>query len=94
MQALRAGVTVPAFWDMTPRETMTAMEAAVWQAEQTQAGELAQAWHIAALARQRRLPALATLLAKLKPSKAKKAPIEERRREFEAFKASFEASKK
>ena len=91
MQALRAGVTVLSFWDLTPRETLIAMEAAVWRAEQAQAGQLAQAWHVAALLRNKQLPSLRTLLARLKPSKAKKLPIEERRREFESFKRSFEA---
>ena len=90
---MRAGVTVLTFWDMTPCETLMAMEAAVWRAEQAQAGELAQAWHVAAFSRQKRLPGLATLLARLKPSKAKKTPIDERREEFESFKRSFEASR-
>lgn len=89
---MRAGVTVLSFWAMTPRETLIAMEAAVWRAEQAQAGQMAQAWHMAALTRQKRMPGLATLLARLKPSKAKKTPIDERRREFESFKASFKAS--
>ena len=88
VEALRAGLTVGEFWALTPRETLVAMEAAVWRGKQTQVRELSLAWHIAALTRNKRMPGLRKLLAPLLPaSKAKKQPIEKRREEFDELKS-------
>ena len=89
MQALRAGVSVPAFWALTPRETLATMEATVWRSEQRAAADLSHAWHTAALMRVKRMPTLKKLLMPFMPSKAKLQPIEERRREFQEMKAEM-----
>ena len=73
------------FWDLTPRETMAAIEAATWRVQNEQARMISLAWHTAALTRAKRLPPLAMLLARLKPRK--NVPIEKRRDEFEEMKA-------
>ena len=78
-----------AFWEMTPRETLAEMDAALWRSERVQEQSLSQAWHTAALQRVGRMPALKNLLARLKPSAAAAAPIEDRRREFEEQRRRF-----
>jgi len=78
-------VTALEFWDLTPRETMAAIEAAAWRMQQEQALTVSLAWHTAALTRAKRLPPLSQLLAKLKPRK--NIPLEQRREEFEDLKA-------
>ena len=85
MEALRFGVTASEFWDMTPRETIAALEAAAWRMRQEQSQMLNMAWHTAALTRARKLPALATLLNRMKGPD--KTPLAERRKEFEEMKA-------
>lgn len=77
------------FWSLTPRETLTVMEAAVWSAEKRAAGDLSLAWHTAVLTRTKRIPTLRKLLQPFMPSKAKLQPIEERRREFQEMKAEI-----
>jgi len=79
--ALRCGVRVAEFWDLTPRELFAVVEAATWQREQAQRRDMWLAWHIAALSRTKRLPALQKLI---RPGKAKALhgeALEARRRE-------------
>lgn len=87
--ALRAGVPVLQFWEMTPRETLGAIEAAAWRIEQETHGAISQAWHTAALMRARRFPSLRSLLRKAQPSEAARQPIAERRREFDEMKRAW-----
>lgn len=63
-QALRAGVPVLEFWQMTPRETVQVIEAAVWRSELEQRQQLALAWNTAALSRTKRMPSLRSLLSR------------------------------
>lgn len=84
-EALRAGLTVAEFWDLTPRETERVLDAAAWRREQAHRRDLSLAWHTAALMRTRRLPSLAHLLRP--PSQVANVPIEERRKEFEEMQA-------
>jgi len=84
VEALKLGVTVGEFWDMTPRETFMALNASVWRIEQEMARSLVLAWNIAALERTKRLPPLSKLLAPV--SDKKQVPIEDRRNEFEELK--------
>ena len=76
--ALKAGITVTEFWDLTPREVFMTVEADVERV-------LSVAWYMAHLQRQQKLPPLARLLANLKPREA--VPIQKRREEFEELKA-------
>jgi len=82
------------FWALTPRETLVAMEAAVWRANQAQVRDASLAWHIAALTRCKKLPGLRKLLAPLLPSTAKKQPIEKRRDEFNELKSRMTWAKR
>jgi hypothetical protein len=98
--ALRAGLSVQEFWALTPRETWMTLEARAWrlQRESERTGELIRlaqkmlgwlAWHVAALQRSKRLPALQRLLGggqtvELTPDEAaeRKAEFEELRRTY------------
>jgi soluble lytic murein transglycosylase-like protein len=80
-------VTVSEFWEMTPRETMMAIEAAIWRDERAQKQALSAAWHTAALARVKRLPALAQLFA-APARKLRGRELEKRRREFAEMSAA------
>ena len=84
--SLRSGITVAEFWDMTPRETIAALDAAAWRIRQEQMRMLSLAWHMAALMRTRKMPPLARLLGHLQKPR-KNEPIEKRREEFEELRA-------
>ena len=73
VDALRAGLSVQEFWSLTPRETWMTLEARAWRLEREseRTGELIRlaqkmlgwlAWHVAALQRSKRLPALKRLI--------------------------------
>jgi hypothetical protein len=77
---------VAEFWEMTPRETILAFDAAAWRMRQENAHLVSLAWHVAALSHARRLPPLSRLLDRLsKPPKAVES-LEKRREEFEELK--------
>lgn len=88
-QALRCGVSVAEFWEMTPRETLLTIEAAIWIDRRRVRQDLSLAWHTAALSRVKRMPSLKRLLAsskgsdKARPLKGKE--LEKRRDEFETL---------
>jgi hypothetical protein len=84
-QALRCGLGVLEFWELTPRETVATIEAGIGRLQAERELTMSLAWHTAALTRTKRLPGLAQLLAKLKPKRV--VPIERRREEFEEMKA-------
>lgn len=90
--AAKVGISPLSFWDMTPRETVVAFDAAAWRAEKEQRRTLSLAWHVAALQRVKRLPSLAQLLRPRQP--AREVPIEERRREFVELKAAWERQRR
>ena len=89
-EALKAGISVAEFWEMTPRETFAAVEAAAWRMRQEQMLALSTAWHTAALSRAKKLPALAVLMARMKdggrPKTEDRGKLAERRREFNEMK--------
>lgn len=105
MDALRAGLSVEEFWSLTPRETWMTLEARAWrlQRESERTGELIHlaqkmlgwlAWHVAALQRSKRLPALQRLLGgggQTKPMTPDEA--RERQAEFEELKKSAESAR-
>ena len=77
------------FWDMTPRETAAAIDAAGWRMDRERRLQMSLAWHTAALSRAKKLPSLAQLI---KPPPAKKlegAELEKRKQEFEEMRAGF-----
>lgn len=81
-QALKCGLTVAEFWQMTPRETFMAIEAYLWRYEREVKDQIRMAWLNAALVRAKHLPPLARLLAgKAKPLRG--AELQKRRQEFE-----------
>ena len=82
---MKFGISVVEYWDMTPRETIAALDAAAWRIRQEQMQSLSLAWHTAALTRARKLPPLARLLSHLKKP-VRNEPIEKRREEFEELK--------
>ena len=91
MEALRFGISAGEFWDMTPRETITALDAAAWRIRQGQMQALSTAWHTAALVRAKKLPPLAQLLGRMKGKATEDGgrrteSLAERRREFEEMK--------
>lgn len=91
-QALRAGLRVSEFWEMTPREVMAAAQATVWRLELDRERMIMAAWLTAALSRSKRLPRLKRLLRK--PGKTKRltpAQAQQHRAEFEALKTQMAA---
>jgi hypothetical protein len=81
-QALRCGIGVAEFWDMTPREALMAIEAAIWRDERRQELDIIQAWSMATLMRAKRIPSLKQLLD-TKPAKPLHGKeLEKRRQEF------------
>ncbi len=82
-QALRSGLAVAEFWEMTPRETYMAIEAAGWRENQRLRQRMSMAWLTAALGRQKRMPSLKSLLARSKPArKLSGQELRRRRQEF------------
>jgi hypothetical protein len=80
---LRSGIGVREFWELTPRETLLAIEAAIWRDERQQEQDIALAWRTAALTRTKKLPTLRSLLASSKPpKKLSGTELEKRRDEF------------
>ncbi len=83
-------MTVREFWELTPRETFAALDAAAWRIKRDDKQMASLAWHTATLTRARRLPTLAQMLARVESAWRKTrtdAPMEERREEFEELKA-------
>lgn len=60
--ALKSGLSVDEFWQMTPRETALAFGAAKWRFERERRHLAWLAWHIAAMMRSRRMPSLRKLI--------------------------------
>jgi hypothetical protein len=81
-EALKCGVGALEFWALTPREVYAAIEAAGWRLEQEhrRAGWLA--WHVAALSRAKRLPALARMMGGGKAKALTSEELETRRQEY------------
>lgn len=61
-RALRAGVNLLEFWEMTPRETAQVIEAAWWRWDRERERLAWQSWQIAALSRAKRLPPLSQVV--------------------------------
>jgi hypothetical protein len=59
---LKAGVSALDYWDMTPREVYAAIRSANWRIKYEHDERAWQAWHTAALMRQKRLPPLKQLI--------------------------------
>jgi len=92
-QALRCGIRVAEFWEMTPRETYMAIEAAIWRDEQRQKHDVVLAWRTAALMRAKRMPSLKQLL-NTKPARPLRGKeLEKRRQEFKEMTAKLDTSK-
>jgi len=72
---------VAEFWSLTPRETYAAIEAARWQLEREHRRDAWLAWHIAALSRAKRLPALQRLIGAGKARALEGEELERRRAE-------------
>lgn len=79
------------FWDMTPVEVIQTMEAAGWRADVEQRLMAWGAWHMAALQRCKRMPALASLIKPKKARVLEGQELEDRRREFEEMKTRWAA---
>jgi hypothetical protein len=66
---------------MTPRETFATIEAVSWRLEREHRRDAWLAWHIAALSRAKRLPALKRLLGNDKAKSLEGEELERRRAE-------------
>jgi len=104
MDALRAGLSVEEFWSLTPRETWMTLEARAWRMEHEseRTGELIRlaqkmlgwlAWHVAALQRSKRLPALQRLIGGGQTKEMTPDEARERQAEFEELKKSAESAR-
>ncbi len=83
-EALKAGVSVFEFWDMTPREVAQAMSAFAWRQRERQRELAWLAWHVAALMRVKKLPRLDELIPReRKTSVQQQLDRERRQREHE-----------
>lgn len=73
------------FWDLTPKETHLAIDAYLWRSERKQRVNLKLAWDIAMLSRQKRIPALHTLLAARPAKPLTGRELQNRQEEFKAM---------
>lgn len=90
---MHAGIKVLEFWDLTPRETFMAIDAAIWRDEVQQRRNLTLAWQTAALTRAKRMPSLKQLL-NTKPARPLHGEeLEKRRQEFKEMTANLDLSK-
>ena len=90
-------MTVSEFWNLPPRETFAALDAAAWRIKREDKQMASLAWHTATLTRARRLPTLAQMLARVESAwrrTREDVPIEERQAEFEELRAKMERAKK
>lgn len=94
MEALRCGIGVAEFWDLTPRETWQAIEAAIWRDRREQERETRQAWLTATLSRAKKIPSLKRLLTEKKQAQ-RLTPVEaeKRRNEFGQMVAAVDFDK-
>lgn len=93
MQALRAGISVMEFWDLTPRETFMEIDASIWREEIQQKRDLVLAWQTAALTRAKRMPSLKQLLNTKQARPLVGQELEKRRKEFKEMTANLDVSK-
>ena len=89
VEALRCGIRVTEFWELTPRETFMEIEAAIWRNERQAQNDVALAWHIAALSRTQRMPSLKHLLQPPKAKALEGNELERRREEHAALVAGL-----
>jgi hypothetical protein len=86
--ALRSGISVTEFWQLTPRETWAAIDAAVWREQQQEEHDMAMAWLMAKLSRAKKIPSLKSLLSKGQaPRPLRGAEKTERRAQFKKLAA-------
>ena len=73
------------FWDLTPRELDLVFQNDAWRRDQQREANAWLAWHMAALGRVKRLPALRRFI---RPVKGEVTPeeLDRKKREFEAMK--------
>lgn len=76
---------------MTPQETKMVIEASSWNFDQDQKQLAWLAWHVAALSRSKRLPALNRLLSKGESKKLSGKELQDRREEFKKLKERVHA---
>ncbi len=88
--ALKVGISIFEFWDLTPREAMQAMSAALWRMELERRGRGWLAWHTAALLRMQHMPSLTKLLGIPDTKVLTGDELKARRQEFEDMKRSWE----
>ncbi len=81
--ALRAGLSVAEFWDLTPKELRLYFEADAWRQTQQLRRDATMAWHIAALGRMKRLPPLRQILPAEAAKPLQGEELERRRAEHE-----------
>lgn len=86
VEALKCGVSVRDFWEMTPRETAAVIRAGAWQMEQEQRGRAWLAWHVAVLSRAKKVPPLQALISAPGSKRLEGAELEKRRNEFAEMK--------
>jgi len=75
---------------MTPAETYMAIEASLWQMEHEQRLTAWAVWHVAALGRARKMPALQALLKQPGAKALSPEEAEERRKEFDQMRHKWQ----
>ena len=85
LRALRAGLSVEAFWAMTPHETVLALIAAAWREQRQREWDARMTWNTAAMVRTKLLPSLKRFLGKDKARPLQGAELAKREAEFAAL---------
>lgn len=78
---MRAGIRVSEFWAQTPSETNAAIDAWLWNRDREHRRDGWLAWHVAALSRAKRMPALPRFLGSADAKPLEGEELEARRRE-------------
>lgn len=81
------------FWSLTPRETYVVIQAAQWRMEREHRRDMWLAWHVAALSRAKRLPALKGLLGAGKARALTGKELKRRRAEHQEIMKKIDVSK-
>ena len=81
--ALKVGLSVAEFWDLTPKELRLHFEADAWRQGQQIRRDATLAWHIAALSRMKRLPPLRQMLPAGEAKPLRGEELKRRRAEHE-----------
>jgi hypothetical protein len=92
-QALRCGLTIGEFWELTPHEVYLSIDAYLWRTGQQQRHDFTVAWLNAKLQRAKKIPSLKVMLMDKKAQKLTGKELAKRRDEFKQMTKDIDLTK-